>query len=120
MSSILIQVTAGPDQPTKAALGFLLGKTALEEGHEVNIFLAGDAVMLIQEGVLENLSGLGTGKLLDHYEAIVAEGVVINLSKMACESRGIKSGDLINKPLKKSTSEDLLELALSSDKVLCY
>ncbi len=37
----LIHVTTGQDNPTKAALSFLVAKTALEEGHTVNLFLAG-------------------------------------------------------------------------------
>ena len=43
----LFHVTTGSDNPTKAALSFLVAKTALEEGHRVSIFLAGDAVLLL-------------------------------------------------------------------------
>lgn len=71
MSSLLIHITTGPNDPTRAALGFLVAKTAAEEGHEVNMFLAGDAVQLIRDSVLDNLVGLGTGKIREHYDAIV-------------------------------------------------
>ena len=54
-STILIHITQGLENPTKAALGFLIAKTALEEGHTVNIFLAGDAVKLMQDTVLNTL-----------------------------------------------------------------
>ena len=46
MAKLLIHVTTAPDDPTKAALSFLIAKTALAEGHEVNLFLAGEAVRL--------------------------------------------------------------------------
>ena len=41
MASLLIHITAGPNDPTRAALGFLVAKTAAEEGHDVNIFWPG-------------------------------------------------------------------------------
>ena len=66
MASLRIHVTAGPNDPTKTALGFLVSKTAAEDGHQVNMFPAGDAVQLIRDTVLDNLVGLGTGKIRDH------------------------------------------------------
>ena len=71
---ILIHVTSGPENPTRAALAFLVAKTAVEEGHTVTLFLAGDAVQLFRSDVLDNLAGLGTGKLREHYDAIVKGG----------------------------------------------
>ncbi|MFM9022050.1 MAG: DsrE family protein, partial [Sediminibacterium sp.] len=64
----MIHVTTGQDNPTKAALSFLVAKTALEDGHQVNLFLAGDAVLLLKDDVLNAITGLGTGKLSDHYK----------------------------------------------------
>lgn len=64
---ILVHLTFGPENPTRAALAFLVARTAVEQGHSVSVFLAGDAVQLIRDGVLDNLVGLGTGKLREHY-----------------------------------------------------
>ncbi len=72
--NLLIHVTHGPESPTRAALGFLVARTGLDEGHEVSLFLAGDAVQLLRDAVLDNLTGLGTGSLRESYEAIVAGG----------------------------------------------
>jgi predicted peroxiredoxin len=41
-------------------LGFLLARTAAEEGHKVEIFLSGDGVQLVRDTIIENLVGLGT------------------------------------------------------------
>ncbi len=57
MSKILVHVTHGPEHPTRAALAFLVAKTAIDEGHSVSMFLAGDAVQLIRDAVLDNLVG---------------------------------------------------------------
>ena len=48
MSKVLIHLTTGLENPTKAALAFLVAKTGLEEGHTVAMFLAGDAVTLLR------------------------------------------------------------------------
>lgn len=39
MAKILVHVTNGPENPTRAALAFLVGKSAIEEGHSVSLFL---------------------------------------------------------------------------------
>ena len=120
MASLLIHITAGPNDATRAALGFLVAKTAVEEGHDVNIFLAGDAVQLIRDSVLDNLVGLGTGKLREHYDAIVQKKVKLYLSGMSCASRGITDQDLGNKPAEKAIPNVLVQLTMDADKVLTY
>ncbi len=65
MPKILVHLTHGPEHPTRAALAFLVAKSAIDEGHTVSMFLAGDAVQLMRDAVLDNLNGLGTGKLRD-------------------------------------------------------
>ena len=120
MSSLLIHITTGPNDPTRAALGFLVAKTAAEEGHEVNMFLAGDAVQLIRDSVLDNLVGLGTGKIREHYDAIVQKNVALYLYGMSCVSRGITDKDLENKPAEKAMPNVLVQLTMDADKVLTY
>jgi uncharacterized protein len=120
MAKILIHVTHGPEQPTRAALAFLVAKTAVDEGHSVSLFLAGDAVQLMRDSVLENLSGLGTGKLKDHYEALVAAGARLYLSGMSAKARGLSEGDLAGKPAELAMPTVLLRLSLESDRMFTY
>ena len=120
MASLLIHITTGPDDPTRAALGFLVAKTAAEEGHEVSMFLAGDAVQLMRDSVLDNLVGLGTGNLREHYDVIVAHNVGLYLSGVSCVARGLTDQDLENKPLKKAMPDVLIQLTVDADNVLTY
>ena len=85
MAKILIHVTCGPESPTKAALGFLVAKAAVDEGHEVSMFLAGDGVQLLRDAVLDTLAGLGTGSLRESYDAVVASGARLYAS--GCRAR---------------------------------
>ena len=117
---ILIHITQGLENPTKAALGFLIAKTALEEGHTVNIFLAGDAVKLLQDTVLNTLTGLGTGKLRDHYDAIVKNKGHFYLSGNSSKARGITEADIKEKPAEFALPTVLLRLSLESDRMFTY
>lgn len=116
----LIHVTASPADSTKAALAFLVAKTAIEEGHTVNLFLAGDAVKLLQEAALSTVVGLGTGKLREHFDAIVRSGGKFYLSGNSSKARGVTEADLKGKPAEFALPTVLVKLAAESDKLFTY
>ncbi len=116
MAKILIHVTHGPEHPTRAALGFLVGRAAVDAGHDVSFFLAGDAVQLLREAVLDNLAGLGTGSLRDSYEAVVAGGGRFYVSGMSSKVRGFEPDGIAEAAM----PDRLVELALEHDRVLTY
>ena len=106
MAKILVHVTCGPNDPTRAALAFLVARAAVDEGHNVNLFLAGDAVQLLREAVLDSLVGLGT------------EGVACKHSGPALTPRYAlhsclpKHGGLGN----PSTNEEVMNMAAAKKK----
>jgi uncharacterized protein len=117
---ILIHVTQGPENPTRAALAFLVARTALQQGHSVSLFLAGDAVFLMRESVLDNLSGLGTGKLREHYDAIVHAGGRFYLSGNSSKARGLTEAELKGRPVVFGSPEVLLRLSLEHERMFTY
>jgi uncharacterized protein len=120
MAKILVHITNGPENPTRAALAFLVAKSGIDEGHSVSLFLAGDAVQLIRDSVLDNLAGLGTGKLREHYDAIVAGGGRFYLSGMSSKGRGVTDTDLIGKPAEFALPNILIRLSLEHDRMFTY
>jgi predicted peroxiredoxin len=116
MAKLLINVTHGPEHPTRAALGFLVGRAAVEAGHEVTLFLAGDAVQLLREPVLDSLVGLGTGSLRESYDALRDGGARFYVSGMSSKVRGYEP-DGVAEP---AMPAKLVELALEADRVLTY
>jgi len=120
MAKILVHITCGPEHPTKAALGFLVAKAAVEEGHEVSLFLAGDATQLLRDAVLDALTGLGTGSLRESYDAVVASGARIYASGMSSKARGVGEPDLEGKPVELAMPNRLVQLAVESDRVFTY
>lgn len=115
----LIHVTQSQDA-TKAALAFLVAKTALEEGHTVSLFLAGDGVKLLQDQTLNEVTGLGTGKLREHYDAIVKGNGRFYLSGNSSKARGMTEADLKDKPAEFALPNVLVKLAAESDRILTY
>jgi predicted peroxiredoxin len=117
---ILVHLTSGPENPTKAALAFLVARTAIEQGHPVTLFLAGDGVQLLRDTVLDGLSGVGTGKLREHYDVIVKGGGKFYLSGMSSSARGVTAADLQGKPAELAPPAILLKLTLDSDRMFTY
>jgi predicted peroxiredoxin len=117
---ILVHLTSGPENPTKAALAFLVARTASEQGHAVAMFLAGDAVQLLRDATLDNLAGLGPGKLREHYDVIAKAGGRFYLSGMSSGARGVTAADLQGKPAELAPPTVLLKLALEHDRMFTY
>ncbi len=58
MAKILVHIATGPENPTRAALGLLIARTASEEEHDVQVFLAGDAVQLARRETADAAQGI--------------------------------------------------------------
>ena len=120
MAKILVHITHGPEHPTRATLGFLVAKAAVDEGHSVSLFLAGDAVQLIRNEVLDNLAGLGTGKLRELFDAVVKSGAKIYLSGMSSKARGVSDTDMAGKNAEFAMPNVLVRLSLEHDRMFTY
>ncbi len=120
MASILVHITHGPEHPTRVALGLLVARTALEDGHDVSIFLAGDAVQVMRDAVLDSLQGVGTGSAREHFDKIVSAGGRFYLSKMSSGARGVTDADIDGKPAQMATPNELVRLAVECDRTLTY
>ena len=120
MGALLVHITCGPEAPTRAALGMLVARAAIEEGHQVDVFLAGDAVQLIRDGVLDALTGLGTGSLRESFDAVVAGGGRFHLSGMSSKARAVGEADLAGKPAEFAMPQKLVQLTFGADRVLTY
>lgn len=120
MGTLLVHITSGPEAPTRAALGLLVGRAGIDEGHEVSIFFAGDAAQLIRDAVLDSLMGLGTGSLRESFDAIAAGGGRFYVSGMSSKARGVTEDDLEGKPAEFATPHRLVQLAFEADRSFTY
>ena len=120
MGTLLVHITCGPEAPTKAALGLLVAQAAVDDGHQVHVFLAGDGVQLIRDSVLDALNGLGTGSLRESFDAVASRGGRFYVSGMSSKARGVLDSDLQGKPAEFSMPKHLVDLVFEADRVLTY
>jgi uncharacterized protein len=120
MGSLLVHITHGKDAPTRAALGFLVAKTAKAAGHDVTLFLAGDGVELLDQEVIAQVEGVGTGALAEHIPAVVEAGLPIFCSGMSSKARGYTEEDFAHAGATFAMPDKLVELVFAHDRVLTY
>ncbi len=120
MSKILVHVLTGPENPTRAALGFLVARTAAAAGHEVTLFLAGDAVSFLRDATMDAAHGIGTGSIREHYTALAEAGIRVYASGMSSKARGIDAAAAGDKAVDLVPPDRLVELIVESDRVVTY
>ena len=69
--------THGSESPTHALLPFLSAQGAIDEGHEVELLLMGDAVVLMKEAVAKNTTGVGWPSVAEVFGALVEHQVPV-------------------------------------------
>ena len=120
MTHFLVHIVTGMENPTRATLGFLIAKTAIEAGHQLSIFVAGDGVNLLRREVVEGLVGLGTGELASHIAALGQSKAGIFYSGLSAKARGLTPDVLALPQAQPALPTKLVELAAAADVVLTY
>ena len=120
MGRLLVHIATGPENPTRAALGLLVARTALGAGHAVDVFIAGDGVSVLRPETLDAGQGIGTGSLREHIDALVAGGAGLYASGLSSKARGLTADALGGLPVTMAPPDTLVELAFAADRVLTY
>ena len=76
---ILFHSFVGSENPTRACLPFLQAVANKERGDEVSIALAGDAVVLIRDAVINSVVPVAWPPLKDTFQKVVELGIPIYL-----------------------------------------
>jgi hypothetical protein len=79
MSKVLVKSAWGSDDPTKAAFPFLHANALAEAGHEVQIFLLGEAVSLLRTPVANAIVPVGWPPLSETLQTTMALGIRIHV-----------------------------------------
>jgi len=120
MSRLLVHIATGPENPTRVALGLLVARSALEAGHEVDLFIAGDGVAVLRPETLAAGAGIGTGSLREHVDALIHGGAHFYASGMSSKARGLTVEALDGLAVTMAPPSRLVELAFEADRVLTY
>ena len=76
---ILIKSAWGSDDQTKAAFAFLHANAFAEAGHEVRIFLLGEAVNLMKDEMIASVTPVGGPPLSEIIPKTIAHGIPLNI-----------------------------------------
>src|ERR1700720_4148370 len=74
---ILMKSAWGSDDPTKAAFPFSHGLALSEAGHEVQIYLLGEAVSLMRKAVANSVTPVGWPPIVESLTKLAAKRVPI-------------------------------------------
>ena len=77
MTSIVFHVLVGGENPTRASLPFLMAAASKERGDDVEIALAGDAVVLITDPIINAVVPVGWPPLKELMQKVIDHQVPI-------------------------------------------
>jgi predicted peroxiredoxin len=120
MGRLLVHIATGPENPTRAALGLLVARTALGAGHAVDVFIAGDGVGILRPATLDAGVGIGTGPLREHVDVLVAGGARFFASGQSSKARGLAADQVGDLAVEFAPPDVLVRLAFEADRVLSY
>jgi predicted peroxiredoxin len=120
MGRLLVHIATGPENATRATLGLLVARTALAAGHDVDLFLAGDAVGLLRPATLDAAVGIGTGAAREHVDALVAGGARFFASGKSSQARGLTPEAVGGLSVAFAPPDVVVRLAFEADRVLTY
>ena len=76
---VLIKSPWGSDESTKASFAFLHANAFAEAGHEVRLFLLGEAANLMKDQVLDAVTPVGWPPLRETFAQTVAHAIHVNI-----------------------------------------
>jgi predicted peroxiredoxin len=91
---IMMKSAWGSDDPTKAAFVFAHGLALAEGGHEVQIFLLGEATNLIRKATADATTPVGWPPIGDLRDKIVAKKIPVYACGACSRARGVTETDL--------------------------
>ena len=115
---IMIKSAWGSDDPTKAAFPFLHGEALAEAGHEVQIFLLGEAVSLMRKSVANAVVPVGWAPLSEALSKIVAKKIPIYACGACSRARGVTEADLTEYGAKFGNPKIFVSLVEWADRII--
>jgi predicted peroxiredoxin len=93
---IMMKSAWGSDDPTKAAFPFLHGLALAEAGHQVQIFLLGEAVALMRKTLANSVTPVGWPPVGETLDKLAAKHIQIYACGACSRARGVTEADLNN------------------------
>ena len=118
MAKIFMKSSWGSDNPTNAEMIFGHGNALAEAGHEVRIFLLGEAVTLARPVVRENLIPVGWPSIAEQWSQSLKLGIRIECCGACSRGRGVTKEDIENAGAIIGTPDSFVEDIEWSEKII--
>ena len=115
---IMMKSAWGSDDPTKAAFPFLHGDALSDAGHEVQIFLLGEAVSLMRKSVANAVVPVGWPPLAEVLHKLVDKKITIYARGACSRARGVTEADLTEYGAKFGNPKIFVSLVEWADRVI--
>jgi sulfur relay (sulfurtransferase) complex TusBCD TusD component (DsrE family) len=115
---IMMKSAWGSDDPTKAAFPFSHGLALSEAGHEVQIFLLGEAVVLMRKAVAEAVTPVGWPILSEFLEKVAARHIPLYACGACSRARGVTEADLTTYGAKYGNPTIFVSMVEWADRVI--
>ena len=116
---VVIAISSGTEDPTRATLGILAAKVAVDQGHEVIVWLQGEAAVIANKNVYGLMLGNNMPPMNDAVNALLAKNVPFWVCEACGKSRNVSSENWVETASYK-TMPEYMTAALSSDKNLHF
>lgn len=87
MSKYQFVISNGPDNPTRATRALMFASRAVEEGHEVILFLVDDAVYLTNLELVANLRSATGDTAMQYLQVLLDKKVPVNVCLPCAKTR---------------------------------
>ena len=91
---IMMKSAWGADDPTRASFPFVHGLALANAGHEVQIFLLGEATNVMRKATADALTPVGWPPLSETLQNVVAKHIPIFACGACSRARGVTEADL--------------------------
>jgi predicted peroxiredoxin len=115
---IMMKSAWGSDDLTKAAFPFLHGDALSDAGHEVQIFLLGEAVALMRKSEANAVVPVGWPPLAEVLHKLVAKKIPIYACGACSRARGVTEADLTEFGAKFGNPKIFVSLVEWADRVI--
>jgi len=116
--NVMMKSAWGSDDPTKAAFPFLHGLALSEAGHNVQIFLLGEAVSVMRKSLAESVVPVGWPPLADTLHKVAGRQITIYACGACCRARAVTESDLAQWGAKFGNPQIFVSLIEWADRVI--
>ncbi len=116
--NIMMKSAWGSDDPTKASFPFLHGHALMKAGHNVQIFLLGEAVGLMRRSEAEAVVPVGWPPLINTLKELAEAHVPIYACGACSRARNVTEADLANFGAKFGSPPIFVSLVEWADRVI--